>query len=187
MNWNDFRLIPTITMSFEEKLFTIIKLFFFISIISALLFNDIKYVLFVIILLFIFIIIYNFYLTTLHNNENFLNNNSLDIIDNKICVKPNIDNPFMNPNILDYQSGDIKPSSCSIDNSKIKEDIDSNFRKRIFKDVNDIYHKFISDRQFYTVPCTSIPNEQGEFSKWLYTINKTCKENNGNQCYNNII
>ena len=53
MNFEDFRLIPTISMTFEEKLFTIIKLFLFIGIISALIFNDIRYVLFALIILFL--------------------------------------------------------------------------------------------------------------------------------------
>ena len=33
-----------------------------------------------------------------------------------------------------------------------------------------------SQRQFYTMPNTTIPNAQDDFAKWLYANPKTCKE-----------
>ncbi len=33
-----------------------------------------------------------------------------------------------------------------------------------------------SQRQFFTMPWTTIPNAQNEFAKWLYLNPKTCKE-----------
>jgi len=186
MNFEDFRLIPTISMTFEEKLFTIIKLFLFIGIISALLFNDIRYVLFALIILFLSIFLYYFYLNNKKETEEFLNINNLDVIDNKVCTKPTIENPFMNPTVVDFQSGEDKPSGCSIENEKINNEINNNFKKRIFKDVNDLYDKTISQRQFYTMPSTTIPNKQDELADWLYGKLSSCKENNGIQCYRNI-
>ena len=44
MNWNDLNLIPNISMTFEEKIMTILKLLFFIALISTLFFNDIRYI-----------------------------------------------------------------------------------------------------------------------------------------------
>lgn len=181
MNWNDYRLIPNISMTFEEKLYTIIKLFLFIGIISALIFNDSRFILFIIILLFIFYIIYLYNINNKINTEKFLDDNSLAIIDNKLCTKPNINNPFMNPSVVDF--GNNLKSSCSIDNEKIKNQINDLFKKRIFKDVNDIYNRTISDRQFYTI----VDNDQNIFADWLYRRPLTCKENNGVQCYNNIM
>ena len=32
----------------------------------------------------------------------------------------------------------------------------------------------------------TIPNDRESYEKWLYYRDKTCKENNGIQCYNNI-
>lgn len=186
MDWINFNLIPDISMTFEEKLMTILKLFFFIALIATLIFNDVKYILFVIILLFFGLFVYYYYLNIKTKAEEFLDENNIDIIDNNFCTKPSIDNPFMNPSIIDYQTSN-KLSACSIDNDNINNEVHSKFMKRIFKDVNDIYGKTMSERQYYTLPSTTIPNDQEGFGKALYYRDKSCKENNGNQCYNNIM
>ena len=187
MFFNDLRLIPTITMTFEEKLNAILRLFVFIGFISALIFNDVRYVLFVIILFIASIFIYNYYQSAKKYNENFLDAHDLDVIDNNVCIKPTINNPFMNPTILDYQTNNNTIKACDIDNKKINNQINKNFNKRIYKDVNDIYSRKTSERQFYTVPSTIIPNDQEGYANWLYHRGKTCKENNGIQCSNNIM
>ena len=53
-------------------------------------------------------------------------------------------------------------------------------------DIDDIYSKYNSQRQFYTMPNTSIPNKQKEFALWLYNRGPTCKEGNGYQCFANM-
>ena len=57
----------------------------------------------------------------------------------------------------------------------------------IKSEINDIYERNFSERQFYTVPATTIPNDRKSYEQWLYYRDKTCKENNGIQCYKNII
>ena len=49
-------------------------------------------------------------------------------------------------------------------------------------DVNDIFGKNNSQRQFYTVPGNQVPNDQGSFAQWLYGTPKTCKEGNSIAC-----
>ena len=40
-----------------------------------------------------------------------------------------------------------------------------------------------SQREFYTMPSTSIPNDQGSYQDWLYKIpGKTCKEGGREAC-----
>jgi hypothetical protein len=99
------------------------------------------------------------------------------------CRIPNKDNPFMNPNISDYNTKNDTEGSCmSYNNKGIQREIEKNFEKDLYKDVNDIFGKNSSQRQFYTVPGKSIPNDQGNFAKWLYGTMPTCKEGNGLQC-----
>ena len=62
----------------------------------------------------------------------------------------------------------------------------SNGNDSLFRDVNDLFGKNNSQRQFYTVPGNSIPNDQDTFAKWLYATPKTCKEGNGLQCAANM-
>lgn len=179
-------LIPTENMTLEEKLNTISRLILFIGIISAFIFNDSRYILFIIIMLTISIVIYNFQNNNLLSTEKFLEDKNLDIIDNKICTKPTVDNPFMNPTLNDIKYNSNKPNACSIDNSKINNLINDSFYSRVFREAGDIYGKLSSERQFYTVPSTTIPNDQTSYAEWLYKRGKTCKENNGEQCYNNL-
>jgi hypothetical protein len=53
-------LIPDINMTFEEKLNAIIRGLLFLGIIFTLVFNDSKYILFVLIIMIISIVIYNY-------------------------------------------------------------------------------------------------------------------------------
>jgi hypothetical protein len=172
-------------MNFKEKIIAISIFIFFISLIASLIFNNISYILFGIILIIFLLYVY------LHNynlkikTRETLDFENRDIIDNKLCVKPTKENPFMNPNILEKSNLEYK--SCNIQNSKIKNNMNHYFKQSVFKDVLDIYDRKISERQFYTIPATSIPNDQDSFAKWLYLRGKTCKENNGERCYYNII
>ena len=131
------------------------------------------------------ILIYLFQKKNILNNEKFLNKKNLDIVDNKVCVKPSINNPFMNPTIIDIVDSPNKIAACTA-NNYILNSINDKFYSRIFREAGDIYGKFSSERQYYTVPSTTIPNDQTSFAEWLYKTPPTCKENNGNQCYMNL-
>lgn len=90
------------------------------------------------------------------------------------CRPPTIDNPFMNPPISDFNT-DV-PSACNSDDADIKNNITKSFNHNLYMDVDDVFDKMNSQRQFYTVPNTAIPNNQGDFANWLYKIPETCKE-----------
>lgn len=179
--------IPSINMSFKDKLIAIANLIILCSVIFALIYRDLIFVLLGIILL-IFLFYINLYneKVKIDTNETLVNNN-LTIVDNKICVKPSDENPFMNPNIIDYNNINNNIKSCPYDNKDIKKNIDIYFKEDLYKDVNDIFENNFSKRQFYTIPSTTIPNDRKSFENWLYYREKSCKENNGFQCYNNIM
>jgi patatin-like phospholipase/acyl hydrolase len=46
----------------------------------------------------------------------------------------------------------------------------------LYRDVGDLYGKSNSQREFYTAPSTTIPNNQTSFAKWCYSVGPTCKE-----------
>jgi hypothetical protein len=98
-------------------------------------------------------------------------------------VKPTVDNPFMNPSPVAPR--DINPPSSPL-NEGTQKIIESKFNKNIFKDANDIFNHRNGNRQFYTVPGNTFPNDRDTFMKWCYNRPKTCKEGNGEQCYENI-
>jgi hypothetical protein len=93
----------------------------------------------------------------------------------------------MNPSIIDYTNNNNNIKSCPIDKDTINDNINNYFQQNVYKDINDIYEREFSARQFYTMPSTTIPNDRKSYENWLYYRGKTCKENNGVQCYNNIL
>lgn len=99
------------------------------------------------------------------------------------CTKPNKTNPFMNVLLSDYNANPTREKACDVQSPKIKSKMEKYFTNELYRSVDDIFDKNYSYRQFYTNPCTTIPNDQEGFAKWLYyTEDKTCKEGNSIAC-----
>lgn len=94
--------------------------------------------------------------------------------------RPTVENPFMNPNILDYNNGD-PPAASNVDDDEIKEQMTINYNHDLYQNVDELWDKKNSQRQFYTIPNTTIPNNQTEFANWLYKLPSNCKEDTS-QC-----
>lgn len=97
------------------------------------------------------------------------------------CRKPTIDNPFMNQSSIEYGDTYV-PAACNADDEDIKENIKTSFNENLYMDIDAVWEKENSQRQFYTIPNTSTPNQQIEFAKWCFNMGDTCKENQM-KCY----
>jgi hypothetical protein len=69
---------------------------------------------------------------------------------------------------------DIAPSACNVDDDDIQERIDKNFAKDLFTEVSDVFERNNSQRQFYSIPGSSVPDTIN-FANWLYSPENTCK------------
>ena len=178
---------PLINMTFKDKILSIINFIIFLALVLSLIFKNIIYILIALVIIILLIYVYLYQDNLIIKNKKILNDNNLEFYDNKICVKPSNEIPFMNPSIIDYKNNNNNIKACSyITNEIVEENINKFFSHNVFKDINDIYEKNYSARQFYTVPATTIPNDRESYEKWLYGRPKTCKENNGEQCSINI-
>lgn len=108
------------------------------------------------------------------------------------CTKPTLDNPFMNVTMKNYLNIDEDknivdlPPACNPDDPVIKKQIDENFNNNLYNDVSDMFGKVNSQRNFYTMPWTTIPNDPNlDFAKWLYASPQSCKEDQ-NACIRGI-
>jgi len=102
------------------------------------------------------------------------------------CQKTDLENPFMNVLLTDYQDNPNRKAACKTELSRdVKKQVEDNFNNNLYKDVSNVFNKRNSQRQFYTNPSTTIPNAQSNFANWLYGVPKTCKEGNGEQCVAN--
>ena len=116
--------------------------------------------------------------------ENFIRDNlAQDVKTGESCVRPTQENPFMNVLMSEYSQNPERPKACDVEQEGVKDMIGDCFNESVIRDVDDIFYKKASDRQFYTTPNTKIPNDQDGFAKWLYNTGPTCKEGNGTMCY----
>jgi len=90
-------------------------------------------------------------------------------------VQPTSNNPMMNINLITSERT-LPPAPMYYDNQEIKTEINDKFNTNLYRNVDDLYGKSNSQRQFYTMPSTTLPNRQTEFAKWCYQTGPTCKE-----------
>jgi hypothetical protein len=179
--FDDFRILydkdrlieffPLQSHTFNEKLNAIVRCAIYISVLIYIVHKDASYFSYAAV-----VIVFTIFLQKSHNQSELLENTD----GGQSCTKPTLDNPFMNftmgdrLNIVDSEVKD-KPPAC--DPESVKKDIEKNFENNLYRDVNDVFGKINSQRQFYTMPWTSaIPDPNGDFKNWLYKSPKTCKE-----------
>lgn len=115
--------------------------------------------------------------------------NEVFVENSKSCTKPTIANPFMNFTMADMMTFDEngnmvdRPPACDARDPDIKSEIETAFNNNLFKDVNDVFGKMNSQRNYFTMPWTKSINDQDAFARWLYLNPATCKENQEN-CLN---
>ena len=181
---------PSNDMSLDEILNSIVRLSLYISIIFISLRKNFNYIYIFIFTLLITYLIYNNLSDSDKKELETFNQNGTFKKDN--YVNPTKDNPFMNVMLDDYENNvdrvaENEAELYDLDNyEKVQEDIDNNFSNNLFTDMTDIYNNRNSQRQYYTMPNTQIPNDQTSFAKWCYQTPSTCKEGNSIECYNNL-
>ncbi len=170
---------PSTKMTLEEKINATVRLFSYISVVLTIVSGNSNYIY---LMICVMLLSYFAYINYNPNNIEKYSNSK------KNYVKPTIDNPFMNIQLDDYVKNPNRDSLQTINNYQNKllnQEINDKFNYNLYRDVGDIFDKNNSQRQFYTTPITTIPNDQNSFAKWLYHTDKTCKENNGSQCLSN--
>lgn len=96
------------------------------------------------------------------------------------CQRPTANNPFMNATYVDHLDNPNRPEACNINDPDIKKEADDLFNNGLYRDVSDNMGKIHAQRQFFTMPYTTFPNNQEEFAKWLYYTEDNCKQNPDN-------
>jgi hypothetical protein len=79
----------------------------------------------------------------------------------------------MNSSAGDFNKENV-PVACNADDEDINKDIDLKFNADLYRDIEDVFNKKNSQRQFYTV-AHNVPNDQEAFARWCYKFPKTCK------------
>jgi hypothetical protein len=96
----------------------------------------------------------------------------------------NPSNPFNNVLVSDIVYAPTRTEAPDITTPEAKIALDDFFRVQWYSDPTDVFGRSQSQREFITMPSTTIPNDQGSYQDWLYKIpGKTCKEGNPDACY----
>lgn len=88
---------------------------------------------------------------------------------------PTAANPFMNVLISEISDNPHRAPA--------RNELDSYFETMFASDPGDAFQHMQSQRQWYTTPSTTIPNDVDSLQNWLYrTPGQTCKEGNQEVC-----
>lgn len=177
---------PNEEMSLEEKLNSALRFTLYFSVIVYLV-NRTFYVFYLVLIMAgITYIVYS-----ANQKENFLNDDDEYLISSLKktaksgrCSVPQKTNPFMNVLMNDYVHNPKRPEACDVSKPVVEKKVKQYFENDLYMNIDDVFNKNSSYRQFYTTPSTTIPNDQEGFAKWLYfSEDKTCKEGNTQKCY----
>lgn len=177
---NAAKFIPDKFMTFEEQLNATLRFAIYFSIIVFVIRNDHRVLFFAIFIALFTVIIHQHHLSTKDLKKQVLEKLELkQDKNNGYCVESTPSNPFMNVSMEDYKTFPNRPKACNLQQRSVQRKVKQNFEEGLYRDVDDIFNKKASDRQYYTMPVTTIPNDQKAFANWLYSTNgKTCKERN---------
>ena len=173
------KFFPTSEMSDAEKLNSILRFTIYFTVTIYIFHKNVKtlYLIPLVALLTLLIDKYN------NNNEDIKEDYEQVHLSSKLCTKPKQMNPFMNVLVNEYNENPDRKKACNIESKSTKTNMKKYFEHDLYQNVDDIYGRDASFRQFYTTASTTIPNDQGAFAKWLYYKDgKTCKEGNGLEC-----
>ncbi len=106
-------------------------------------------------------------------------------------------NPFMNVLPTDYprnvyskvheksqEYNPDRPAAAPTDDPMVNAQLDDFFRTNFFNDPTDVFGKNQSQRQFITMPSTTIPNDRESYQNWLYKMYpEPCKAGGREACY----
>jgi hypothetical protein len=91
-----------------------------------------------------------------------------------VCIPPTLNNPFMNVMQNEFVDNPTRPPACDYD--EVKTDVEKKWSYNLYQDIDEaIWERNNSQRQWFTMPWTTIPNDQGAFANWLYKTGPTCK------------
>ena len=196
------------SMTSPQKLNAISRLVIILSILGVIFMQNFNFILMGIATLGI-IIAYHYY-NIIHKDktkitideigkEGFTNQNVYNELKGTL-LKPAPENPLMNLNPSDFNTPTHTKSAAPSFNPAVESEINRATKQQIqdmhpdmpdledklFKDLGDNFVFNQSMRNFYSMPNTSVPNNQEAFAEFCYGNMPSCKEGNDFACVNNV-
>lgn len=175
---------PNQMQTLEERINTVVRLGIYASLVLVAYQRDYRYFS---IIPVVFILTYFVYKSYKKQTPDTTNGATKSILKTSADIKkekatwPSVNNPFMNPNIDDFGAyKDKEPAPTYFEDTEdaatLRQEIKSKFEENIFREVDDVYERNNSDRQFYTVPNTQVPSDQAKTLEFFYGgMKENCK------------
>ena len=177
--------IPTKEMTRTEQSNAISRLCFYAFFIILLFGNTTKLLIIPIVTLILVIIFYNLpkvqRIKSKEDKDNAQNIKDIYTLDEYrlfkegTCRRPTKDNPLMNLTAEDYNR-DVSQACNADEDNIVKTQIDDNLDKDLYKDIEDVFDRKNSERQFFT-GTQDIKYDSEKFARWCYKFPPTCKTN----------
>lgn len=170
--------VPTPDMTLVEKLNALSRFLLYAGVLMVAIYKNSSFLYIPVIGLVILHMIYQHYPRDQEGGDNRIVTADVPVS----FKKPSRNNPFMNVLMSDYTGNPLTRPADDVEKYEVKEDISKHFNHNLYKNVNDIWDKGNSQRQFYTNPSTTIPNDRNAFMKWCWNTPYTCKDGNQARC-----
>jgi hypothetical protein len=106
-----------------------------------------------------------------------------DVIGEQGRTEPTAANPFMNVLLTEIGDNPYRKPAANVQGYRVRNELDDYFQTMFSSDPGDVFQHTQGQRQFYTTPSSTVPNDQGSFADWLYRVpGQTCKEGNQEVC-----
>jgi hypothetical protein len=105
---------------------------------------------------------------------------------------PSTNNPMMNVPIMAYDTTQLYSDYNRYDTKneptyatkKTSDEVDKTWGNNLFQDAGGFFfNKENSQREWYSTPVGSVPNNQDTFASWLYSSSDNCKNGSINMRY----
>lgn len=174
--FNKHRLIefvPTSYMTVNEKLNAITRFMIYLGALLVIIYQKVSLLYITLIGMALIYIVHEHY-----PNEEFKDHITLPVP----LTKPTKDNPFMNVLLTDYTANPNRGPAEDIDDPNVKAVVQDHFNQGLYRNIDNIWDRNNSQRQFYSNPATTIPNDRDSLMKWCWQTPMTCKDGNLSRC-----
>jgi hypothetical protein len=172
--------VPTPDMTLEERMNAIARLSIYLGVLLTIIYKKVNMIYITLCTLTILYIIYEHFPGLLSKQTGGAPP-GLEHMVGKLQL-PTAENPFMNVLLTDYTQNPNKKPAADVDNPHVKKEIERHFNDGLNREIDDIWQKENSQRQFYATPSTTIPNDRDGFMKWCYNTPYSCKDGNMSNC-----
>jgi len=192
---NMLEIFPTKEMDYDTKLNAISRLVIYLSFLGFLFSTSITY------LIMGCITLIGIYFYKKNNKEGFREKGTKKVTFNKFVKEEYYPvmstNPMSNVLLTDYSQDPLRKEAPPSFNPSITKIIDKKTQDISEKlhnglDVNQLFSGLGNDvefgnlmHQFYSMPSTTIPNDQGAYSEYLYGTMSSCKNGDPTECLKN--